>query len=61
MMVKFDPPDDWKECRPGTPCRLCKSYNMWFRTYQASDGSVEDDELQCRDCGETWWVDGIDA
>lgn len=57
--MKFDPPDEWKSC-VAMVC-ACGSKEVWSRTHTASDGGVEDEEYQCRKCGFTWWVDGIDS
>lgn len=59
--VKFDDPDDWKPVIATWRCRKCKSPNGRYRTHTASDGGVQDDEVECKDCGHTYWHEGIDS
>lgn len=45
----------------GTKCRKCESEKVSYRVWESSDGAYEDYNYKCRDCGHSWWVDGIDS
>ena len=44
-----------------TPCPHCNSENTEFRVWESHDGAYEDYHHRCKDCGHTWWIDGIDS
>lgn len=56
--IPFDEPNEWTESK--MPCRWCKG-RVRYRTHSSSDGAFDDDELNCLDCGKTWWVEGPDS
>lgn len=55
---------DWKrvdEPRHHGKDGKCESPDLWYREWESSDGGHEDYEYECRHCGKTWWVDGVDS
>ena len=50
---------EWKPIL--TPCRHCARSAVVRRTWESHDGAYEDHQFRCTECGETWWVDGIDS
>ena len=53
---------DFEEWTPIlTPCRHCQRSAVRVRTWESHDGGYEDYQFRCGECGETWWVDGIDS
>ena len=49
----------WTTC--DAACPNCSSRNTEYRTWESSDGGWEDYKYHCKDCGTTWWIDGIDS
>lgn len=47
--------------RSGRPCPECGSMEHFYRVWESNDGAFEDEKHECRSCGKTWWIDGIDA
>lgn len=43
------------------PCQSCKGERVTFQIWESADGAYEDEKYTCQDCGETWWIDGIDS
>jgi hypothetical protein len=42
-------------------CPKCGGKDVTVETWESGDGGHEDDLFTCRDCRQTWWVDGIDS
>lgn len=47
--------------KSGRPCRKCGGDQVFFRVCKSNDGGYEDEKYECRGCGATWWIDGIDS
>jgi hypothetical protein len=41
--------------------RHCGEADVWCCRWDSNDGAYEDYRYECRGCGKTWWVDGIDS
>lgn len=54
------PYGDWKPV--DVTCYGCgKSGHVEMRVRESDDGGHSDEQYSCRQCGYTWWVDGIDS
>lgn len=42
-------------------CRKCPSTRVLCEPWESSCGGWEDYRYTCKECGHTWWVDGIDS
>lgn len=43
------------------PCPYCGSAERYYRVWESNDGGFEDEKHECRTCGKTWWIEGIDS
>ena len=43
------------------PCRKCGAKSVVYRVWESSCGGFEDYRYDCKACGASWWVDGIDS
>lgn len=56
--------DGWKPTAAENPdysCRKCSSRDVYYRTWDSSDGAYTDYQYHCRGCDRKWWVEGADA
>lgn len=53
--------EDWKHI-PEAKCRHCGvTGQRFYRLWESSCGGWEDEKHECRNCGKSWWVEGIDS
>lgn len=43
------------------PCPKCHKETLECRIWESSCGGYEDYKYDCRSCGHSYWVDGIDS
>jgi hypothetical protein len=51
---------DWHVSERICPTCYRTDGHRW-RLWESHDGAYEDEQHECQACGETWWIDGIDA
>lgn len=49
-----------KAKNPAFTCIACKSDDIWYYTWESSDGAYEDYHYRCNTCNKQWWIESSD-
>ncbi len=58
-MLELPNNDKWKKSR--YICPHCEHDSHYYLIVESDCGGYEDERHECRICGKTWWIDGIDS